>query len=94
MVERLADRFGDQSANPSCLELVEFEIEIGESGSDAGEDLGLWSHPEEMEEDVLRAGGVLEDGEDRRDRAAEVVGVEGHGDVDGGVGCGDGGGGA
>jgi len=43
---------------------------------------------EEVEGEVFRAGGVLEHGEDRRHGAAEVVGVEGHGDVDDVVGGG------
>lgn len=38
---------------------------------------------EEMELNVLRASGVLEDGENSSHCAAEVIGVEGHGDVDG-----------
>ena len=50
---------------------------------------------DEVEGDVFGAGGVLEDGEDGRDGAAEVGGVEGHGHVDRiGVGGGRGEGGA
>lgn len=37
-----------------------------------------------MENDVFGTGGVLENGEDSGDRAAEVDGVESHRDVDDG----------
>lgn len=43
--------------------------------------------PDEVEDDVFRAAGMLQNGEDGGDGAAEIVGVEGHGDVDGGVGA-------
>ncbi|EYU38129.1 hypothetical protein MIMGU_mgv11b008018mg [Erythranthe guttata] len=85
LVEGLADRFRDESADAGGVELVEFEVEVRECGFNARKHVRLVADPQEMEDDVLRAGGVLEDREDRRNRAAEVVGVKGHGNVDGGI---------
>nr|GMD12999.1 hypothetical protein MIMGU_mgv11b008018mg [Ipomoea batatas] len=82
LVQRLADRLRDQAPDPGGVEAVNLEVEIGKRGLDAGEDVGVVSEPEEMEDDVFGAGGVLEDGEDGGHGAADVVGVEGHDDVD------------
>lgn len=65
--------------------MVDSEIKIRESGSNAGENLGLLPDPKKMENDIFRTGGMLENGKNSGHRATQVVGVEGHGDVNGGV---------
>ncbi|KAI3439455.1 BSD domain-containing protein [Psidium guajava] len=82
LVERLPDRLGDLAPDPAGVEAVDLEAEVGEGGPDAREDLRLEPRPQEVELEVLRAHGVLEDGEHRGHGAPEVVGVEGHGHVD------------
>lgn len=69
--------------------MIEVEGEVGEGGGDdVAEEVGgsaiVVRGGDEMEDDVLGARGVLEDGEDAGDGAAEVGGVQGHGDVDDG----------
>lgn len=58
------------------------EFEVREGGFDAEKNLGFEPSPEEMELDVFRASGMLEDGEDGGHGATEVVGVQCHGNVD------------
>ena len=91
----MSDRGGDQVADDLGIKVIDLEVQLREGGFDEGFEVGFGD--EEVEEDVLRALGVLEDGVDGGDGAAEVLDVEGDGDVDeGGVadGGGDGGGGA
>lgn len=61
---------------------VELEVEVREGGFYAGVDFRVEVRPEEVEDNVFGAGGVLEDGEDGCNGATEVVGVEGHGNMD------------
>ena len=56
---------------------------------DGGGGGGFGGGGDEVEDDVFGAGGVLEDGEDGRHRAAEVGRVEGHCHVDGVAGARD-----
>lgn len=64
------------------------EGEVGECGEDgSAEAVVVEGGEEEVEGQVLGAGGMLEDGEDGGDGATEVGGVEGHGDVDCVGGC-------
>lgn len=91
LVEGAPDGGRDFVFNEVCVEVVEVEGEVREGGQDgAAEISGVTAVSggggEEVEDDVFRAGGVLEDGEDSGDGAAEVGGVEGHGYMDyGGV---------
>jgi len=78
----LANGFGDFAAYPIGFEAVNFELEVREGGPDGGEDSGLEPCPEEMELNVFWARGVLENGEDRGHGASDVIGVQGHGNVD------------
>lgn len=83
LVEGLANGLGDLAADAVGVEAVDLHVEVGEGGVDAGEELRrVGVGGEEVEGEVLRAGGVLEHGEDGGHGATEVVGVEGHGDVD------------
>ncbi|EXB39315.1 hypothetical protein L484_025010 [Morus notabilis] len=82
VLRAFADGPRDLAADAARVEALEVEFEAGEGGSDAGEDCGLEFRPEEVELDVLLAGGVLEDGGHGGDGVSEVVGVESHGDVD------------
>lgn len=69
------------------MEVVEAESEVGEGGGDGGAEDGGVGGRDEVEEDVLGTGGVLEDGEDGGHGASEVCGVECHCHVDGLVGA-------
>ncbi|TKY52485.1 hypothetical protein E2542_SST24007 [Spatholobus suberectus] len=71
---------GDQVAHDFRIEVIDLELQLREGGFDEGFQIGL--RDEEVEEDVLRALGVLEDGVDGGDGAAEVFDVEGDGHVD------------
>ncbi|PON75384.1 hypothetical protein PanWU01x14_043510 [Parasponia andersonii] len=83
LVEGAPDGVGDLAADEAGVEVVEVEAQVREGGGDDAPEVGVPVRGgDEMEDDVLRAGGVLEDGEDAGDGAAEVGGVEGHGDVD------------
>jgi len=88
----LSDRGGDQVADDLGIKVIDLEVQLREGGFDEGFEVGFGD--EEVEEDVLRALGVLEDGVDGGDGAAEVLHVEGDGHVDeGGVADGGGNGG-
>lgn len=59
------------------VEMVEAEMEVGESGGNGGVELKermAMGGGEEVEEGVLRAGGVLENGEYGGDGSTEVRG--------------------
>ena len=60
--------------------------EVGERRGDGGVEERYLIASDEVEEDGLWAGGVLQDGEDGGHGAAKVDDVEGHGDVDESVG--------
>lgn len=84
LVEGAADGGGDLVLDEVVVEVVEVEGEVRECGEDGAAEavVVVEGGEEEVEGEVLGAGGVLEDGEDGGDGAAEVGGVEGHGDVD------------
>ncbi|KAJ8621197.1 hypothetical protein MRB53_029726 [Persea americana] len=84
LIEGSANGGGDLALDEIAVEVVEAEVEVREGVEDGVAELGAAVGGEEVEDDVFRAGGVLEDGEDAGDGAAEVEGVEGHGDVDDG----------
>ena len=69
----MANGFGDFATNPIGFEAINFEPEVRKGGLDGGENLGLEPCPEEMELDVFRTRGVLENGEDRGHGSSEVV---------------------
>ena len=84
LVQGLPNGLGYLAADPVGVKAINFHVEVREGGSDAGEEFGsVVMGGEEVEGQVLRARGMLQNGEDRGHGAAEVVGVEGHGDVDG-----------
>ncbi|RYR01763.1 hypothetical protein Ahy_B06g080626 [Arachis hypogaea] len=62
-------------ANDIGIEVVYLEVQLREGGLNEGIEIGVGD--KEMEEDVLRAERVLEDGVDGGDGAAEVLEVEG-----------------
>ncbi|KAI3412300.1 Hexosyltransferase [Psidium guajava] len=97
VLEGLADGGGDQVNDGVLPEDVDLEVEGRESGADEPtQDPGAGRvelRGDKVEEDVLGAGGVAEDRVDGGDGAAQVLGVEGHGDVDEGGVAGGGGGG-
>lgn len=82
LVEGLADRTGDPTTDAGGVEAVDAEVEEREGGADGGGDVGFDAGSEEVEGDVFGAGGVLKDRKNGGYGAAEVVSVEGHGDVD------------
>lgn len=89
LVQGAADGVGDLAPDEVGVEVVEAEREVGEGGGDGAAEVGAAAGGgDEVEDDVLGAGGVLEDGEDAGDGSPEVGGVEGHRDVDGVVGVG------
>lgn len=67
LVEGSSDGGGDLPLDEAGVEVVEAEIEVGEGGDDGAAELGAAVGGEEVEDDVLRAGGMLEDGEDAGD---------------------------
>ncbi|KAI3439652.1 NAC domain-containing protein [Psidium guajava] len=84
-VEGGADGGGDEPRDGGGVERVELEAEVGEGGGDGGVQeggVGGVGRVDEVEDHVLGAGGVLEDGEDGRHGAPDVGGVQGHRDVD------------
>lgn len=85
LVQRAANRVRDLSLHQVAVEVVEVEFQVREcGGDDAAEVFPAVVRGDEMEDDVLGTRGVLENGEDACDRAPEVGGVQGHGDVDDG----------
>lgn len=89
IIERLIqcppDGLGDEAADVGAVKVVHLEPQVGKGGADAGVDIGIVLHPHKVENNVLRAGGVQEDGEDRSRGSTEVVEVKGHGDMDCGI---------
>lgn len=84
LVKGPPDGVADLPPDDLSIEPVDMEPEVGERGSDdSTEVVAPVGHGEEVEDDVLRAGGVLEDGEHPRDGSPKVGGVEGHCDVNG-----------
>lgn len=69
------------------MEVVELKLEIREGFGNGGTEERGVGGTDEVEEDVLWAGRVLEYREDCSHGASDVCGVEGHCDVDGFVGA-------
>lgn len=87
VVERLVqgspDGVGDFAEDEVGIEVVDVELEVRERSRDDAAEIGsATAVGDEVEDDVLGAGGVLEDGEHAGDGAAEVRRVERHRDVD------------
>lgn len=82
MVQGLANGLGDFAAYPVGFEAVDLEFEVREGGFDGVKDVGFEAGLEEMELNVFRASGVLENGENGSHGSPDVVGVECHGNVD------------
>lgn len=84
VVERILEGFsdgrGDEATDSSFIELINLEAERREDGANDGVEIIIVGD-DEMEVEVFRAGGVLENGVDGGDGTTEVVGVKGHGDV-------------
>ena len=59
LFEGLSDGGGDQVADDLWIEVIDLEVQLREGGFDEGFEVGFGD--EEVEEDVLRALGVLED---------------------------------
>ncbi|KAK9117007.1 hypothetical protein Sjap_015954 [Stephania japonica] len=86
VVQGGSDGGGDEVGDEGGVEWVQLEVEGGEGGADEGGEgpgvgmvrLGV----DQVEEDVFWAGGVLDDGVDGADGTPDVLGVQGHGDVD------------
>ncbi|KAF7007211.1 hypothetical protein CFC21_022166 [Triticum aestivum] len=79
LVQRVAHGAGDAAADAGRVEEVHAGVQVREGGAH-----GVGVPPprrQEVEGHVLRARRVLQDGEDGGDGAAEVVGVQRHGDV-------------
>lgn len=89
LVEGATDGGGDEVVDGGGIEGVEVEAKVREGGGDGFPKVWVVvGVGEEVEDGVFWTGGMLEDGEDGGDGAAEVGGgvVECHGDVDvGGV---------
>lgn len=82
LVEGLPDGPGYFPLDPVRVEPVDPEVEEREGGAYAGGDLRVGPHLEEVELEVLGAHRVLQDRQDRRHGAPEVVLIQGHRDVD------------
>lgn len=77
----MADGFGDFPTYPAGIEAVNLEFEVREGCFDAEKDFRFEPRPEEMELNVFRAGGMLQDGEDGGHCASEIVRVQCHSNV-------------
>jgi len=85
LVQLLPDGPGDAVADAGRVEAVHPEVEERERGAQRGGEadvvVGVGVGGQEVERHALGARRVLQDGQHRRHGAAEVVGVQRHGDV-------------